>query len=92
MDLELKKVKTIAKALNLQEDEVKTVLDFYLALSLYNIHANKSDDTIFGELDFDYDNHRLRIIDNSLKTNEVFNGNINTETLKRFLLLGNFNI
>lgn len=92
MDLESKKIKTISKALDLQEDIVKTVLDLYLALSLYNIHANKSDDTIFGELDMDYENHRLKIIGNSLKTNEVFNGNINTETLKRFLLLGNFNI
>lgn len=92
MDLESKKIKTISKALDLQEDIVKTVLDLYLALSLYNIHANKSDDTVFGELVMDYENHRLKVIGNSLKTNEVFNGNIDIETLKRFLLLGNFNI
>lgn len=92
MDLENKKIKTISSAMNLSEDIIKTVLDSYLALTLYNIHSNKSDDTIFGELELDYDNHRLKIIGNSIKSNEVFNGNISTDTLKRFLLLGNYNI
>lgn len=92
MDLESKKIKTISKALCVDDDIVKTVLDSYLALSLYNIHSNGSDDTIFGEVVIDYDNHKLKIIGNSLKSNEVFNGDLKTETLKRFLLLGDYNI
>ena len=48
MQLEEKKIKTIANAFELSEDLVKSILDSYMALTLNNILVHNDDQTMFG--------------------------------------------
>lgn len=89
MQLEDKKIKTIAKAYDLSEDVVKSILDAYMALTLYNIVAYKNDMTMFGEMRLDKENKILQIIENSDYIDNIFSGNVSPDIFKRFLILGN---
>lgn len=92
MLLEDKKIKTIAKAYNVTEDVVRSILDAYMALSLYNIITYKNDMTMFGEMSLDYENKMLKIIENSDYIDNIFSGNVSSEIFDRFLTLGNTKI
>lgn len=89
MQLEDKKIKTIAKAYDLSEDVIKSILDAYMALTLYNIVAYKNDMTMFGEMRLDKENKILQIIENSDYIDNIFSGNVSPDIFKRFLILGN---
>lgn len=92
MNLEKKKIKVLSKCFNIPQDKVSCLLDAYLALTLYNIQSNGSDDTILGEVEIDREHHQLKVIDNTDKINQILNGNVDLETFKQFILLGDFNI
>lgn len=89
MQLEEKKVKTIANAFEVSEDLVKSILDAYMALTLNNILVNKDDQTMFGVMKLDRQNKMLQIIDNTDYIDNIFTGNVSPEIFKRFLLFGN---
>lgn len=92
MDLERKKFKVLSQCFDLPLDKVECLFDAYLAMTLYNIQSNGSDDTIFGEVKLDKNNNKFSVVGNSEKTTQIFNGNVDIETFKRFLLLGDHNI
>lgn len=92
MQLEEKKIKIIAQSFGIEEDLVKSILDSYMALTLYNILTYVEDDTTFGVMSLDKENRKLKIIDNSEYINKIFNGNVDADVLKRFIMLGNNNI
>ncbi len=89
MQLEDKKVKTIASAFEVSEDLVKSILDAYMALTLNNILVNKDDQTMFGVMKLDRQNKMLQIVDNTDYIDNIFTGNVSPEIFKRFLLFGN---
>lgn len=89
MQLENKKIKTIANAFEVPEDVVKSILDAYMALTLNNILVNKDDQTMFGVMELDRENKMLKIVDNTDYIDDIFTGNVSPEIFKRFLLFGN---
>ena len=88
MQLEEKKIKTIANAFELSEDLVKSILDSYMALTLNNILVHNDDQTMFGVIQIDRENKMLKIVDNTQYIDDIFTGNVSPEIFKRFLLFG----
>lgn len=88
MQLEQKKIKLIAKAYNLPEDVIQSILDAYMALTLNNIIKYTNDDTMLGTVILNREKKKLEIIENTDYIDDILSGNVSPEIFKRFLILG----
>lgn len=86
MQLENKKIKFISESFGVSEDLVKSILDSYMAMSLYNMNSYKVDDTIFGVMKINKEKKMLEIIDNTDYIDNIFTGKISFEIIKRYLM------
>lgn len=88
MQLEQKKIKTIAKAYGIDEEKVQSILDAYMALTLNDIIVHGQDSTVFGIMELNRESKKLEIVDNSDYIDDIFSGHVSQEIFKRFLILG----
>lgn len=82
-----RKVKILADIYNISEDKMRSIIETYFALSLYNMLLYKKDNSIFGEMQLNK-NFELEVVKQSPEFDNIAKGKLSPEDLLRYISNG----